>query len=114
MGHVLQIRVMAVTYDPAEVQKRWPFLRSLAWADGAPSEPRAGVLEMTQALADRLGIAMLPQSAARALGPEIKAADSLRLRLEAGLADWRPAEADRLSYELEEALDGLEEKAGKL
>ncbi|MDO9630290.1 MAG: hypothetical protein Q7I92_00110 [Humidesulfovibrio sp.] len=119
MGRTLQIRVSASTFDPAEVERRWPRLSALAFSPVAakipalPPETR-GVQELVVHLADRLEIGMLPDEAARELADGIRKAASSRARLEAELAEWNAKAANAATDEIEDALDELEAQAKKL
>ncbi len=119
MGRTLQIRVSASTFDPAEVERRWPRLVALAFSPVAvkipalPPETR-GVLELVVHLADRLEIGLLPEEAARELADGIKQAAAARARLEAELGEWNAKAANTATDEIEDALDELESQAKKL
>ncbi|PKN09253.1 MAG: hypothetical protein CVU73_04950 [Deltaproteobacteria bacterium HGW-Deltaproteobacteria-8] len=119
MGRTLQIRVSASTFDPVEVERRWPRLSALAFSPVAvkipalPPETR-GVQELVVHLADRLEIGMLPDEAARELADGIRKAASSRARLEAELAEWNAKAANAATDEIEDALDELEAQAKKL
>jgi hypothetical protein len=119
MGHTLQIRVSASTFDPAEVERRWPRLSALAFSPVAvkipalPPETR-GVLELVVHLADRLEIGMLFDEAARELADGINRAAAARARLEAELGEWNARAANAATDEIEDALDELEAQAKKL
>ena len=114
MGKFLQVRVSVRTVDEETVAAAWPRLIRLAWASGLPPVGQRGVLELTAALFDRLSLDMLPPDAAKALGGAIRKAEDARLKLEEDLAARQPAAADTRSYEIEDALDEAEERAGKL
>jgi len=119
MGRTLQIRVSATTFDPAEVERRWPRLVALAFSPVAvkipalPPETR-GVLELVSHLADRLEIGMLPDEALRELTDGIRKAAAARDRLEAELGEWNARAANAATDEIEDALDELESQARQL
>ena len=119
MGRTLQIRVSASTFDPVEVERRWPRLVALAFSPVAvkipalPPETR-GVLELVAHLADRLEIGLLPEEAACELADGIKKAAAARARLEAELGEWNARAANAATDEIEDALDELESQAKKL
>lgn len=114
MGRILQIRVSAQTWDPREVERRWPGLSALAWPEA--DMPRGamrrdgtvGVLELVAILGDEVRYGKADPAVRQALEPLLPEAEGIRSRLEAALADWKPAEANALSDRLEEALDRLE------
>lgn len=113
MGKILQIRVTSWTYDEDEVNRAWPRLTGLVWArrdTWAPAGARHGVLELAKALPDAARFGHWPESTRQALKDGIATVYDLSVRLEAALADWQPALANRLSDELEDALSGLEER----
>jgi hypothetical protein len=112
MGRYLQIRVTATTYDPVEAEKAFPRLYDLAWpvAATAPAEPR-GLLELTQALDDRVRLGELPQRTV--LLPGVERAMAAKAALEAALSERDARTADRVSYALEDALAELEKLAPK-
>jgi hypothetical protein len=114
MGRFLQVRVSVRTVDEEPVAAAWPRLIRLAWAGGLPPEGRRGVLELIAALFDRLTLGMLPPDAAEALDTSIRKAEAGRLALEEALAARQPAAADKRTYDIEDALDEAEERAGKL
>ncbi|OGR36172.1 MAG: hypothetical protein A2051_09755 [Desulfovibrionales bacterium GWA2_65_9] len=119
MGRTLQVRVSASTFDPAEVERRWPRLVALAFSPVAvkipalPPESR-GVLELVAHLADRLEIGLLPEEALRELADGIKQAAAARARLEAELGEWNAKAANAATDAIEDALDELESQAKKL
>ncbi len=113
MGNVLQIRVMAKTYDESQVEKKWPFLVALTW-----SEPRAkgrthGVMELVEDLKDKLELGMLSKAEEELLGESIRKSFNIKLRIEDALGDWKASEANTASFDLEDLLDELEKKAVK-
>lgn len=113
MGRILQIRVTAWTYDEDEVNRAWPRLTALVWAERdrwVPAGARHGVLELAKALPDAARFGHWPESTRQALRDGIDKAYGLSIRLEAALADWQPSLANRLSDELEDALTSLEER----
>jgi hypothetical protein len=112
MGRLLQIRVMARTFDENEVRDAWPKLSELAWGKVLPEQGQ-GVLELASTLEDKLRMGMLPPGVA-AEEAAIKAAGALVRSLERALGDWKPGDAERLSNQLEDALTDLEKKIKKV
>ena len=114
MGRFLQIRVTVSTYDEAEAQARYKKLYALAWpvAATAPGEPR-GLLELTQALDDRVRLGDLPPAERSTLLPGVARAVAIKQDLEAALGERDARAADRASYALEDALGELEKLAPK-
>lgn len=121
MGRLLQIRVMAQTFRPADVEAAWPRLCRLAWpeaypergAPGGPPPAERGVLELVQALSDQASFGGMSKDLSKALTPAIMGVFALKERVEDALADWKPAEANRASDDLEKALDELEREVPK-
>ncbi|WP_320170631.1 hypothetical protein [Maridesulfovibrio sp.] len=113
MGDVLQIRVMARTYDEGEVEKKWPALVATAWEEPRSPGRARGVIELVEDLKDRLELGMIPEDKAEAVGESIRRAYDLKLRLEKALGDWKPSEANTISYDLEEELSAAEKTAAK-
>ena len=121
MGRLLQIRVMAQTFRPADVERAWPRLCRLAWpeaypdkgAPGGPPQSERGVLELTQALADRVSFGGLPKALVRQIEADVRAAYGIMEDLTSALADWKPGPANAASDRLEDALGELEKKLPK-
>ena len=112
MGKVLQVRVTATTYNDAEVEKSWPSLWKLIWPEPA-AIPRKGVLELAAAVYDAVRAGLIPDHVAGALKAKADQAEALRHAIDKALNDWKPAEADRIIYQLEDTLDELEDIASK-
>lgn len=111
MGKVLQIRVMAQTYDEPEVEKNWPYLVKTAWQEPQPQGRPHGVFELVDDLKDRLELGMMPDEKAEAMSETIRRAYDLKIRLEKALGDWKASEANTISYDLEETLSAAEKIA---
>lgn len=111
MGNVLQIRVMARTYDEAEVEKNWPYLVKTAWEEPQPEGRSRGVIELVEDLKDRLELGMIPKEKAEAMAESIRKAYDLKLRMEKALGDWKASEANTISYDLEDELSVAEKIA---
>lgn len=107
MGEVLQIRVIAVTWNEDLLEQRWPRLSQLAFAVPVKLENH-GLLEMVRALAEGLEFMKWSERRKDKMGPGIGEAARLRRELEKALADWEPAKANELSDRLENVLDNLE------
>lgn len=107
MGKVLQIRVIATTWNEDQVEEDWPHLSKLAF--GLPVKvENHGVLEMVRALAEGLEFMNWSKDRKEALGPGIRECARIRDELNRALADWEPRKANDLSNQLEDALDRLE------
>lgn len=107
MGKVLQIRVVAVTWNEDLIEEYWPRVSQLAFSVPVKLANR-GVLEMVRALAEGLQFEKWTETRKQALGPGIRKAEQIRVDLEKALAGWEPAKANELSNQLEDALDALE------
>ncbi|WP_031387606.1 hypothetical protein [Desulfonatronum thiodismutans] len=110
MGKVLQIRVSATTYDPDEVYRQWPALSRLSWGEKHYADLKVvGVRELVAALEDKWKFGEdWPQDLKNSLAKDVGALRELDRRLEDALADRQADAADRITYELEDALDELE------
>lgn len=113
MGTVLQIRVSAVTFSEDEVQNKWPSLWKLVWEDGGDAVPKKGVLELVQAVFNAVRAGLVDNDKASALREKADLAEDMRLKMQDLLAGRKPTEADKLSYEIEDCLDDLEDIAAK-
>jgi hypothetical protein len=112
MGKYLQIRVTATTYDEEAAEARYKKLYALAWpVEATPAGEHRGLLELTQALDDRVRLGDLPGGERAALLPGVEKAMALKASLEAALGERDPKTADSVSYALEDALAELEKLA---
>lgn len=108
MGRFLQIRVTATTFDPAEVERAWPRLWALAWPEtGSPAGGR-GVLELVAAVSDRVRFGDLDGAARERIADKAARAAALGEAIDKALSDRDAAGADKLSYDLEDALGELD------
>lgn len=107
MGKVLQIRVIAVTWNDDLLEENWPRLSRMAFAVPVKLENH-GLLEMVRALSEGLQFMKWSQARKDAMGPGIRKAAQIRSDLEKALADWEPRKANELSDQLEDSLDALE------
>lgn len=112
MGKLLQVRVMAWTYSEEEVEKEYPSLWKLVWED-SELLPKRGVLELAGAVYDAVRAGLIPDNQASALKEKADKADTLRHAIEKALGEWKPGDADKLIYELEDTLAALEDIAQK-
>jgi len=113
MGKILQIRVMAYTYDEGDVLKAWPKLSAIAFPEHYPASPvstRKGVFELIDSLVDQIRFDMVDTSAKQALSAGTDDLKELKTRIEQALADWNPQQANKLSDDLEQMLDELEKE----
>ena len=117
MGKVLQIRVSAVTYDEDEVVSEWPVLADFVWGEldcWGPRNMKRGVAELAEFLPDALRFASIGKDVRDGLLPFAESAKKTLESIRESLAAWNPREAHRLSFELEEKLSDLEDKAAEL
>ncbi len=112
MGRTLQIRVLAYTYSEKEVETRWPSLFFLAFGRDAleSSGGERGVLDLVHKIEDKYRFSDMQENIREVLSQPLKELKGKMQELEECLADRRPGEADRLSYVLEDILDGLEKE----
>ncbi|QJB57511.1 hypothetical protein [Pseudodesulfovibrio sp. zrk46] len=113
MGRLLQIRVSAWTFSEDEVEKAWPALWKLVWGEGGDAIPKKGVLELARAVFDAVRAGLISDEKAALLREFADQVEDLRIKLEAALADRNPQDADKLSYDLEDCLDSLQDIADK-
>ena len=114
MGRLLQIRVIAQTYDEAAAEERYGRLYALAWpAAATPAAGPRGLLELTAALDDAVRLGDLPGADRKTLLPGVERAMAAKAALETALGNRDPQAADRASYELEDILAELEKIAPK-
>lgn len=139
MGKILNIRVMAQTYNENDVAKAWPRLASLAWpewsaklgleaiddslpgystgesvVEKALGARKHGVMELAGALPDLLNFSDLPDNILNALAEPVARADKARRGIDAALGDWDVKTAAALTFELEEALSAAEKSLAKI
>ncbi len=115
MGKILQIRVTAQTFKKEDVEKQWPKLYAVAW----PNAPRGvrqpgGVSEMVDELEDQFRFGEIAVDVKAELGKALPALMSCKTKMQEALADWDPATADSLSYQLEDLLSDLESDMPKI
>ncbi len=110
MGKVLQVRVSASTYDPDDVYRQWPTLSRLSWGEKHFADLKAvGVRELAATLEDKWKFGEdWPQDLKQLLARDVESLRELDQRLEDALADRRADTADRITHELEDALEELE------
>ncbi|WP_319542964.1 hypothetical protein [uncultured Pseudodesulfovibrio sp.] len=112
MGRLLQVRVIAWTFSEDEVEKTYPSLWNLVWQDPKVIKKK-GVLELTGAVFDAVRVGLIDDDKVEALKDGAEKAEELRLEIEKLLGEWKPSEADKLIYQLEDLLDALEGIADK-
>ncbi|PTN33457.1 hypothetical protein [Desulfonatronum sp. SC1] len=110
MGKTLLVRVSAATHDPDDVFRRWPELSRLAWGEKQNADLKdVGVRQLTDVLEDKWKFGEdWPRDLKNFLARDVVALGEMDRRLEDALADRRADVADRITYELEDALDELE------
>ncbi|MFW5487180.1 MAG: hypothetical protein ACNI3A_01960 [Desulfovibrio sp.] len=115
MGKILQIRVTAQTFKTEDVEKVWPKLYATAWPD-APRGVRqpGGVPELVDELEDQFRFGDIPADVKAELEKAIPALMECKTKMQDALADWDPATADTLSYQLEDLLSELESDMPKV
>lgn len=114
MGKVLQIRVMAYTFDQEDVKRAWPLLYTQVWGESEPRPDEVrGVLDLVRGLDDGCQFAPWDKQIKLLLEPGVKKLVALTQQLEDALGDWDPKQANVLSDRLEEALTELEKELAK-
>ncbi|TVQ97996.1 MAG: hypothetical protein EA399_11680 [Desulfovibrionales bacterium] len=110
MGKFLQVRVSASTYEPEDVYRQWPQLSRLAWGEKELADTKTvGVRELSSVLQDKWKFSEdWPADLKNLLAKGIDGLGELDRSLDDALADRRADVADRITYELEDALDELE------
>lgn len=137
MGDILSIRVMAQTLDEEEVAKAWPALCTLVWPDWtrrlrlktwnfdkimgpvlgpsavekALGQRKHGVVELAGGLADLAAFGELPEQLGAALKEPAARVAKVNAALAEALADWDARRANRLTNDLETALDEADKAA---
>ena len=112
MGRILQVRVSAWTYDEDEVSRAWPLLSSFVWAQTdrwGPPDARHGVLELAGFLPDAIRFGLKDGALKQQAGTACARTGALLEKLREALAGWDPHEANRVSVQLEDSLDNLEQ-----
>lgn len=112
MGRLLQVRVTAWTFSEEDVEKAYPSLWKLVWQDPKVIQKK-GVLELTGAIFDAVRVGLIDDDKVVALKDGAEKAEEMRLEIEKLLGEWKAGEADKLIYQLEDQLDGLEDIADK-
>jgi hypothetical protein len=115
MGKILQIRVLATTYRPNDVLEQWPRLCALAWPreDELP-ETRLGVLQLIDALSDQQQFGEWGSELQDKLKTPLQDILILKSSLQTALSNWNAQKANELSFNLEDALDELEQDAPEI
>lgn len=139
MGKILNIRVMAQTYNEDDVAETWPRLTMLAWPEwsaklgmdrikdnlpgysaGESAVEKAlgarkhGVMELAEALPDVVRFGNIPAPIADALKEPAARTEKLRRELEKALGDWDIKTASALTDKLEDALGAAEQSLDKV
>ncbi|MGD9610818.1 MAG: hypothetical protein AB7U59_15540 [Desulfovibrionaceae bacterium] len=114
MGRFLQVRVTVTTWDRDLASEAFPRLYALAWpVEPTPPAGPQGLLELIQALDDRIRLGEVPGVDRKALLPALGRAVAAKGALEAALADRDAHAADKLTYAVEDVLGELEKIAPK-
>ncbi|WP_456325558.1 hypothetical protein [Desulfonauticus submarinus] len=109
MGRVLQIRVIAYTFNLKEVNQNWPTLYKIA-TDDAYNKKEFGLLELIQKVKEKVLFSEdLNSKLKNTLTPYIDKLNILCTQLEDALSNWKPKNANEISYQIEDVLDNAEE-----
>jgi len=113
MGELIQIRVTARIHDQEEAMKKWSGLAKLAFPPerNRKFEGQDLLAELVDALYDKKRLGMLPENLPEQFIKDIAVAQSLKEKMNSFLADRNPQEADKISYQLEDVLNRMEETA---
>jgi len=116
MGELIQIRITAKIHDQEKALKKWSQLSKLAFGpDQAKSfQGRDLLAELVDALHDKERLGQLPKNLTDEFSQDIATAYSFKKKMNSFLADRNPQEADKISYQLEDVLDKMEEAADQL
>lgn len=139
MGKILNIRVMAQTYNEDEVARAWPRLCSIVWpkwfarlgfegldkkvpglalgetpVEKALGAKTHGVVELASALPDLVKLGDLPKNVAAVLEEPAADVERAAAALAAALGNWDVKKATPLTFELEDALGKAEESLKKM
>ena len=111
MGELIQIRVTARIHDNIEAFNRWPALIKLAFGPVQEKvfKERDLLTELVEALHDKQRIRDIPAETASKISEGIIAVSSLLKKMHSFLADRKPSDADKVSYQLEDLLDRMEQ-----
>lgn len=115
MGKILQVRVAVSTYDEAEVKRSWPKAYKLGFLDESLTPPSRvrGVMELVDGLVDQARFGDMPKETRKILDEKLPDLQNAKSRVEACLADWKPAEANTWTNTLEDLLGDLEKELPK-
>lgn len=116
MGELIQIRVTARIHDQEKALKKWSQLAKLAFGPDQDKsfQGRDLLTELVDALHDKERLGQLPNNLTDKFSQDIAKAHSFKKKMNSFLADRNPQEADKISYQLEDVLDKMEESADQL
>lgn len=111
MGEFIQIRVTANIHDPDKALERWSGLAKTAFGPQQDKEMQGKDLlaQLIDALYDKHRLGQLSEILVKHLSEDIKNLYNLKKKLNSLLADRNPQEADKISYQIEDLLDRMEE-----
>lgn len=111
MGNILLVKVTATTFDEKEVKKRYPKLSALVWNEKdkyIPASQYYGILDLITSLEQSLQYASWEEEVKSLLSSPIQELSKMKKELDKLILDWKPKEANPLTYSIEEKLDELE------
>lgn len=113
MGELIQVRVTARVHDQDRALKRWSGLSKIAFGQDFEQnfDNRDLLSELVDALYDKDRLGQLPRNIADAFSKDIQDAHDYKKKLHSFLAERNPQEADKMSYQLEDLLDKMEDTA---
>jgi hypothetical protein len=112
MGELIQIRVTAKIHDHDQALKKWAGLVGLAFGPekNRTLEGHDLLAQIIDALHDKERLGLLPETISGKISKDIAQVYSSKKKMDSYLSDRNPQEADRISYQIEELLDRMEEK----
>lgn len=115
MGRVLQVRVLAYTYDEQSVRVTWPVLWRWAFEETKPGFPHdtKGVLELVRALDEMCRFQDIPAPVRMALEPAMPELATAVESLHRFLSEWNARKANEATDAIEDGLHALERSVPK-
>ncbi|NLY41006.1 MAG: hypothetical protein GX055_05230 [Desulfovibrionales bacterium] len=115
MGRVLQVRVLAYTYDEQDVRTTWPVLWQWAFEETRPGFPhdKKGVLELVRAIDEMCRFQDIPEHVRIVLEPALPELLTAVESLQYFLGEWNAHKANEATDAIEDALGALEQRIPK-
>lgn len=115
MGNILQVRVLAYTYEEKAVRSAWPVLWNWAFEETKPGFPHdtKGVLELVRALDEMCRFQNIPVPLRAALEPAMPELTTAVEALQLHLSEWNARKANEATDAIEDGLHALERNVPK-